>query len=195
MKELVSEQQFDIAGRGKVYVVDLPAHSELSSGEVVLINDHKMKIVSIDSANIRSSTGEQQVGVFAKEIDDEPEEVMTFRRVVKPEHLNAANTLFGGTLMAWMDEGCALYAMCQMKTKRIVTLKVSEVMFRKPVRQADLLEFKCSPVRYGNSSFTLKCIVERKEIGTEAARDIVAECEMVFVSVGEDGRPVPYVRN
>ena len=40
--------------------------------------------------------------------------VRSYRKLVKPEDLNAANSLFGGTLMAWIDEACVLYAMCQM---------------------------------------------------------------------------------
>lgn len=29
------------------------------------------------------------------------------RRLVKPEHLNPANTLFGGQLLSWIDEEAA----------------------------------------------------------------------------------------
>jgi len=39
------------------------------------------------------------------------------RKLIKPEDLNGRNTLFGGGLLAWIDEECAIYCACQMKTR------------------------------------------------------------------------------
>ena len=119
---------------------------------------------------------------------------MIFRKLIKPEDLNAANTLFGGTLMAWIDEAASIYAMCQMQTKSIVTVKVSEMKFKKPARQGDVLEFFCSAVKFGKTSFTLRCEVDTKTIGSESTKNRIAECEIVFVAVNENGRPIAYER-
>ena len=46
------------------------------------------------------------------------------RKLVKPEDLNASGTLFGGTLLRWIDEEAAIYVMCQLDNKNVVTINM-----------------------------------------------------------------------
>ena len=48
------------------------------------------------------------------------------RKWVKPEDLNPNGTLFGGSLLAWIDEEAALYTVVQLENKHIVTKFISE---------------------------------------------------------------------
>lgn len=121
------------------------------------------------------------------------ESTLAFRRIVAPQHLNAANTLFGGTLMAWIDEACATYAMCQMQSKRVVTLKFGEVLFKMPAKQNDFLEFYCSTVRVGNSSLTINCEVYTKPLELGETKNLIAKCEATFVNVDSNGKSKPFV--
>lgn len=59
------------------------------------------------------------------------------------EDLNSAGTIFGGKLVAWIDEGSAIYASCQMNARRIVTVKISELIFNQPAKLGDMLEIWC----------------------------------------------------
>lgn len=119
--------------------------------------------------------------------------VMSFRKLVKPEDLNPANRLFGGRIMEWADEAAAVYAMCQMRTKNIVTLKVSEILFKTPAQQGDILEFVCQKKRVGSTSMTIELKVFRKEIPKRMEHpDIILQCDFTFVALGPDGRPTPY---
>jgi acyl-CoA thioesterase YciA len=43
------------------------------------------------------------------------------RKWVKPEDLNANESLFGGRLLQWIDEEAALYTIIQLDNKRVVT--------------------------------------------------------------------------
>lgn len=116
--------------------------------------------------------------------------VMSYRRIVMYQDLNSAGTIFGGTLAAWIDEGAAIYASCQMNTRSLVTKKMSELVFDKPANLGDVLEIWCDTVRPGKTSLTVSATVIRKSIDKNAAKDdIVCRCELVFVSVGEDRRP------
>ena len=45
------------------------------------------------------------------------------RKWVKPEDLNPNGTLFGGRLLAWIDEEAALYTVIQLENSKIVTFK------------------------------------------------------------------------
>lgn len=119
--------------------------------------------------------------------------VMTYRRLVMPGDLNAANRLFGGEIMKWADEAAALYAMCQLQTKRLVTLKVSEILFKEPVRQGDVLEFWAHILKKGKTSFTVRLEVKRKTIETpHEEHPAVMSCEFVFVTVDENGKATPH---
>jgi acyl-CoA hydrolase len=116
---------------------------------------------------------------------------LTYRKLVHPEDLNSANTLFGGRLMQWADEAAALYAMCQMKTQKIVTLKVSELIFKEPVRNGEFLEFFASTLKVGKTSFVVKLETFSKNITSNQSK-LVFSCEMVFVSVDDHGRPIAH---
>lgn len=119
--------------------------------------------------------------------------VLSYRRHVKNEDLNAAGTLFGGRLMEWCDEAGALYAFCQMKTKKLVTLKVSELIFKEPSKLGDILEFYAYTIKEGTTSFTLKLEVQRKTIDDDSVSNtLMLDCEMVFVAIDGNGKPTSW---
>ncbi|MDQ1594096.1 MAG: acyl-CoA thioesterase YciA, partial [Arthrobacter pascens] len=47
------------------------------------------------------------------------------RKWVRPEDLNANGTLFGGSLLKWIDEEAAIYAILQLGNGRAVTKYIS----------------------------------------------------------------------
>lgn len=107
------------------------------------------------------------------------------RKLIKPEDLNARNTLFGGRLMAWIDEECAVYAVCQMQTHGIVTKYISEMNFIAPAYQDDIIEIGTETVSAGRTSLTMRCEVRVKD----SKKVIVTIEKIVFVAVDEDGNP------
>ncbi len=107
------------------------------------------------------------------------------RKWVKPEDLNPNGTLFGGKLLAWIDEELALYAIIQLENSRIVTKHMSEINFRSSARQGDIVEIGIDVVRFGNSSLTLKC--EARNIMTRET--IITIDTITMVSLGDDGKP------
>ena len=64
--------------------------------------------------------------------------------------LNAAGRLFGGRLMAWIDEATAMAAMRIMGTKRVVTKKFGEIVFEAPGMLGDFVEIWCRPEKRGD---------------------------------------------
>lgn len=114
-------------------------------------------------------------------------------RLIMTADLNAAGKLFGGRLMAWMDEAAALYCMTKMGTRQIVTKKISEVIFNEPAMLGDVLEFRCRVKTIGKSSLLVECIVQTKKIEDSAgAERIITSCELVFVALDRNGRPTPH---
>lgn len=113
-------------------------------------------------------------------------------RLIMTADLNAAGKLFGGRLMAWMDEAAALYCMTKMGTRQIVTKKISEVIFNEPAMLGDVLEFRCRVKSIGTSSLVVECLVPTKKIEDSGSERIITSCELVFVALDRNGKPTPH---
>lgn len=125
--------------------------------------------------------------------------MMSFRKMVMPEDMNPANRLFGGKIMMWADEACAMYAICQLETSSLVTLKISEILFKNPAQNGDILGFRCSRKKVGTTSITVELNVYRKDLKTKYAEGIVYEpkdhilrCEFIFVCIDANGKPTAH---
>ena len=110
------------------------------------------------------------------------------RKWVKPGDLNPNESLFGGQLLAWIDEEAALYAVIQLENHRVVTKYMSEIEFLNPARKGDIVEIGIEPVKFGNSSLTLRCEVRNKL----TQLPIITIEKIVLVNLGEDGAPTPH---
>ncbi len=114
------------------------------------------------------------------------------RRLIMQAHLNAAERLFGGMLMAWVDESAALFTMEIVRTGRIVTKKISEVIFEEPAYPGDILEFQFRVGAVGRTSITLECRVQGRTPGEHDNRRSILACDLVFVVLDRNGRPSPH---
>lgn len=110
------------------------------------------------------------------------------RKLVKPEDLNANDTLFGGRLLEWVDEEAAIYAALEARHRKVVTKSISAINFIAPARQGDVVEIGVALKKVGKTSITLE--VKVRDLTTQKA--IVDIEEMVFVCVDEEGRPVKH---
>lgn len=110
------------------------------------------------------------------------------RKWIKPEDLNPNGTLFGGSLLRWIDEEAAIYAIIQLENERIVTKYISEINFVSSAVQSDIIELGISATRFGRTSLAMCCEVRNKI----SRRSILTIDEMVFVSLDENGQPVPH---
>src|SRR6476660_6002889 len=81
------------------------------------------------------------------------------RKWVKPEDLNAHGTLFGGSLLRWIDEEAAIYAILQLGNPKVVTKFISEISFESSALQGDLLEMWLTAVAFGRTSITMRAVV------------------------------------
>ena len=110
------------------------------------------------------------------------------RKWVKPEDLNPNATLFGGQLLAWIDEEAALYTIIQLENSRIVTKYISEINFMSSAKQGDIVEIGIEVLNFGRTSITLKCEVRNKM----TRETILTVDKLIMVNLGEDGKPVPH---
>jgi acyl-CoA thioesterase YciA len=110
------------------------------------------------------------------------------RKWVKPEDLNANGTLFGGQLLAWIDEEAALYSIVQLENPKVVTKYMSEINFMSAAKQGDIIEIGIDVVKFGKSSLVLKCVVRNM-----MTRDIIITIDNItMVNLDEEGKSKPH---
>ncbi len=110
------------------------------------------------------------------------------RKWVKPEDLNANGTLFGGRLLAWIDEEAALYSIVQLENDRVVTKFMSEINFASSAKQGDIIEIGIIATKFGKTSLSLSCKVRNM-----MTRDtIITVDNIIMVNLSEDGKPLAH---
>ena len=107
------------------------------------------------------------------------------RKWVKPEDLNPNGSLFGGKLLAWIDEEAALYTCIQFDNQKVVTKFMTEINFMSSAKQGDIVEIGIDVVKFGHTSILLKCAVRNM-----MTREIIITIDTsTMVNLGEDGKP------
>jgi acyl-CoA thioesterase YciA len=110
------------------------------------------------------------------------------RKLIKPVDLNANDTLFGGSLLKWIDEEAAIYVSCQLDKARVVTKYISEINFVRSAKKGDVIEIGMETVNFGRTSITVSCEVRNKFTHDT----IITIDKIVFVNVDENGKPLPH---
>jgi len=110
------------------------------------------------------------------------------RKWVKPQDLNPNQTLFGGQLLAWIDEEAALYTIIQLENSKVVTKYISEINFMASAKQGDIVEIGIEVLAFGKSSMTMKCEVRNKM----TRETIITVDKIIMVNLGDDGKPSPH---
>ena len=107
------------------------------------------------------------------------------RKLVTPADLNPRGYLHGGQLLKWIDEAGGIPAGLELQTALIVTKYISEINFKFPVIQGDVVEIGMQTVEIGKTSCTLSCEVR----SLQADRVVCSIDKMVYVRVNKYGLP------
>ena len=108
----------------------------------------------------------------------------------KVAHVGYHGNLFGGTMLGWLDEAGAIFACEACDTPRMVTKKISEVVFNKPVRPGQIIKIYGEVLRVGNRSIVIRLEARRHSVYNGSQR-IVLTTDMTFVRIDGDGEAIP----
>ena len=113
---------------------------------------------------------------------------MTYRVVAMPADTNAYGDIFGGWLMSQVDIAGSILAIREAQG-RVATVAIKEFRFLAPVSVGDLVSCYAEIRRRGKSSISVHVVAEACR-HLDAHRDtVVADATLVYVALGEDGRP------
>jgi acyl-CoA hydrolase len=109
-------------------------------------------------------------------------------KVVLPNDTNQLNNLFGGALLAWMDEIAAVSA--HRHCRRVcVTASINNVAFKMPIKLADIVTLEAKVSRAFTSSMEV-CIDVFVEDHITGAKKKCNEAIYTFVAVDQNGQPI-----
>jgi acyl-CoA thioesterase YciA len=112
------------------------------------------------------------------------------KKICMAKDIGIHNNLFGGILMSWIDEAAAAYATEYCHTPNMVTLRVGELLFKRPVKAGNHIRIYGEVTHLGRTSITLSIEVKRYNLysGDET---LVCTTAITFVRIDEDGTPTP----
>lgn len=111
--------------------------------------------------------------------------------VVRPNHLNGANRLFGGILMQWIDEVAGIVAKRHCMTN-IITASVDNLTFLHGAYQNELVVIQGKMTWVGTSSMEVCVDTYVENISGERRR--INNAHFMMVALDENDNPVPVPR-
>ncbi len=115
------------------------------------------------------------------------ESEVTMTEIVLPVHTNALNSVFGGTVMSWIDIAAAIAA--QRHARRIaVTASIDALAFRAPVKLGNIVHIRASVNRVFRSSMEVGVRLDAEDPLTGKTTH-TASAYLTFVALDEKGKP------
>ena len=116
-----------------------------------------------------------------------PRGELTVRTIAMPADTNANGDIFGGWVMAHMDQAGGI-AGVERAQGRVVTIKVDTMTFSKPMQPGDVLEV-CTEGRERRAQLDEIYVEAWAQRFQTHHRDKVTDATFTFAHVGDDGRP------
>ncbi len=111
-------------------------------------------------------------------------------KVCKTSDIGVNGNLFGGTMLSWLDEAGASLASHLVCTPNMITLKMDEVIFKRPVKMGNHIRIYCKADHIGNTSILLHIKALRFNFG-DSTEDLVCSTKMTFVKIDKEGNSMP----
>jgi acyl-CoA thioesterase YciA len=109
--------------------------------------------------------------------------------ICKTGDIGVHSNMFGGHIMSLIDDAAAAYA-CQIcDTLRVVTIKIDELIFSKPIKAGNIVKVYGNVKEFGNTSITLYVEVRKHNVYT-GKQEVVTHTNIKFVRIDDEGNSV-----
>jgi len=109
--------------------------------------------------------------------------------ICKKGDIGVHDNMFGGTILSIIDDASASYASQTCDTQRVVTLKIDELIFAKPVKVGNILKVYGEVKDFGTTSVTLYIEVRKHNVYT-GLQTVVTHTNIKFVRIDDEGTPL-----
>ncbi len=119
-----------------------------------------------------------------------PNGQLLLRTLAMPADTNANGDIFGGGIMSQLDLAGGILAK-EISCGRIVTVSVSSITFKKPVKVGDVVCCYGECTKIGRTSMSINLEVWVKPVKEEGVGERFQVCEATFnyVAIDANGRP------
>jgi acyl-CoA thioesterase YciA len=111
-------------------------------------------------------------------------------KICKTGDIGVNNNLFGGIMLAWLDEAGGTMAAEEVCSKNVVTLKMDEVLFKKAVHVNDHIKIYGKVISVGKSSISL-FLDARRFCFRGSDEETVCSTKLTYVKIDEEGKSSP----
>jgi len=116
------------------------------------------------------------------------ESAIEMREMVMPHHTNPQNTVFGGTVMSWIDIAAAMVA-ARHCGRPVVTAHISDIDFIAPIKMGYHVLIQASLNYVGKTSMIVGVKVTSENPYTGESRT-TTKAYLTFVAIDDLGRPI-----
>lgn len=113
--------------------------------------------------------------------------------IVRTEHLNHHGNLFGGAMLAWVDEFAWLVASRDFPGCTLVTIGMADIAFRHRVTNGSILRFAIEYTGQGNSAVNYSVDVYADAPGASQEQHVFST-RITFVRIDDHGGKLPLPR-
>ncbi|WP_339172315.1 acyl-CoA thioesterase [Anoxybacillus sp. FSL W8-1294] len=110
-------------------------------------------------------------------------------RLVLPSDTNHLGTIFGGTVLAYIDEIAAISAMRHAR-KAVVTVSIDKVDFISSAKVGDILKLEAFVYSTGRTSVKVFVKVETEDLFT-GEHHLTTTCFLTMVAIDQNKKPTP----
>lgn len=116
------------------------------------------------------------------------EENLALRVVVMPRDLNTHATLFGGAMLAYIDQAGATVALRRSRS-RVVLASLKEANFVAAAQSGDRLSFYAEITHVGRTSMTVNMECWREDC-TDGHNELASTATAVYVAIDDNQNPI-----
>ena len=112
---------------------------------------------------------------------------ISLRLLAEPHDVNFGGKVHGGTVMRWIDQAgytCAV----GWSGRYCVTVSVGGIRFIQPIHIGNVVEVRARIIHTGTTSMHIAVDVRAGDPKEDSLRQ-TTRCVIVFVAMGEDGKP------
>ncbi len=121
-----------------------------------------------------------------------PKGQLLLRTLAMPADTNANGDIFGGWIMSQLDLAGGILAK-EISSGRIVTVSVSSITFKKPVKVGDVVCCYGECTKIGRTSMSIDLEVWIKPVKEQGVGERFMVCDATFnyVAIDSEGKPRP----
>lgn len=108
--------------------------------------------------------------------------------VMLPSQANPNGNVHGGEIMKMMDT-CGSVAAMKHSKKTVVTVRVDELVFYKPIFVGQLVVCEANLVYVGRTSMEVNVIVKVEDVRKDCPIEVALTAFFTFVAIDKDGKP------